>query len=81
LPLASARNAQFMATQVPGVTVSEAIIQRMETAGDGAAEEGLNIAREYIDGVRDACAGVYLVPALGRYKGVTTLVRELKGGG
>ncbi|HJN92310.1 MAG TPA: methylenetetrahydrofolate reductase, partial [Dehalococcoidia bacterium] len=81
MPLASARNAQYMATQVPGVTVSAEILQRMESAGDSAAEEGLNIAREYVSAVRGRCAGVYLVPALGRYASVTQLVRELKAGG
>ena len=78
MPLASARNAQFMATQVPGVTVPDGILQRMEAAGDGAAEEGLAIAREYIEATRAGCAGVYLVPALGRFQGVTQLVSELK---
>jgi len=81
MPLASDRNAHYMATQVPGVTVPAAVLRRMEAAGDGALEAGLDIAREYIRAVRDSCAGVYLVPALGRYASVTQLVRELKAGG
>ena len=80
MPLASERNARFMATQVPGVTIPAEILQRMEAAGDDALEAGMDIAREYISAVRDSCAGVYLVPALGRYASVTQLVRELKAG-
>lgn len=80
MPLASLRNAQFMATNVPGVTVPESILARMEAAGDDAGEAGLEIAREYIAATRSACQGVYLVPALGRFKRITRLVAELKQG-
>jgi 5,10-methylenetetrahydrofolate reductase len=81
MPLASLRNARFMATQVPGVIVPDAVLSRMEAAGDGAAEEGLNIAREYIETVRAGCHGVYLVPALNRFAPITQLVAELQGRG
>ncbi len=80
LPLASQRNAEFMATQVPGVTMPEGILQRMTDAGDGASEEGLIVAREYIEAMRSGCAGIYIVPTLGRYKRVAQLVAELKSG-
>lgn len=81
MPLLSERNALFMATQVPGVEVPDAIVARMAEAGDGAAEEGLNIAREYIAATRAGCAGVYLVPVLNRFKRIAGLVRELTAAG
>ena len=81
LPLASQRNAEFMATNVPGVTVPDAVLRRMQEAGDGGPEEGLTIAREYIEATRAACQGIYIVPALGRYKRIVQLVAELKLGG
>ena len=80
LPLASQRNAEFMATNVPGVTMPDDILRRMTEAGDGASEVGLTIAREYIEATRAGCAGIYIVPALGRYKRVAQLVAELKSG-
>ena len=58
----------------------EGILQRMTDAGDGASEEGLIVAREYIEAMRSGCAGIYIVPTLGRYKRVAQLVAELKSG-
>ena len=79
LPLVSERNARYMATQVPGITVPDTVVARMTGAGDGAREEGLNIAREYLAAVRPLCAGIYLIPVLNQFQGVTQLVRELRG--
>ena len=79
LPLVSGRNARYMATNVPGISVPAAIVERMEAAGEGAAEVGVEIARGFIDAVRAECAGVYLIPSLGRFGGAIQLVRELRG--
>ena len=68
LPLVSERNARYMATQVPGITVPDTIVARMTGAGDGAREEGLNIAREYLAAVRPLCAGIYLIPVLNQFQ-------------
>jgi homocysteine S-methyltransferase len=47
-PFESARNAEFLANEVPGVRVPEALLLRMRRAGDGegAVAEGVAIARE-----------------------------------
>jgi homocysteine S-methyltransferase len=47
-PFENARNAEFLANEVPGVRVPDALLQRMRAAGDGelAAAEGVAIARE-----------------------------------
>ena len=62
LPLASLRNAEFMANEVPGVEVPERIVQRMRTAerrsSAHARAEGLAIAREMFAGVRHLVRGV-----------------------
>jgi len=63
-PLRSAREAEFLANEVPGVSVPEAVIQRMRDAEsrspEGAAEEGLAIARETLQAVRSLVRGVQL---------------------
>jgi methylenetetrahydrofolate reductase (NADPH) len=41
-----------MNNDVPGVFIPEALLKRMEAAGDGAEEEGVQIALELIAGVR-----------------------------
>jgi homocysteine S-methyltransferase len=65
MPLASLRHAEFMANEVPGVHVPDAILDRMrqaETAGR-AAEEGLAIAREIAAEIRPLVRGVQISTA------------------
>ena len=79
MPLISGRNARYMAENVPGVHVPGAMVERLESAGDGAAELGLELAYEFVETVRSWCAGVYLIPLLGRTDGIVRLVRQLRG--
>ena len=65
LPLESVRHAEFMANEVPGVRLPEAVIDRMrraEAAGR-AADEGLAIAREIAAEVRPLVQGVQISTA------------------
>jgi methylenetetrahydrofolate reductase (NADPH) len=52
-PLKSLRVAQYMHNNVPGIQVPERVLKRMEAAGDGAAEEGLTLALELIEAVKN----------------------------
>lgn len=49
-PLVSVRNAEFLANEVPGVTVPTSVIDRMRRANEKSQEhavaEGIAIARE-----------------------------------
>jgi methionine synthase / methylenetetrahydrofolate reductase(NADPH) len=69
-PLVSLRNAEFLANEVPGVSVPARVIERMRIAqarGDAAAaEEGVRIAQEVVAEVRDLVQGVQLAAPLGR---------------
>jgi len=64
-PLESARHAEFMANEVPGVRVPDAVVERMRRAdADGrAAEEGLAIAREIAAAIRPLVQGVQISTA------------------
>ena len=65
MPLASVRHAEFMANEVPGIHVPEAILERMrrsETDGR-AADEGLTIAREIAAEIRPLVRGVQISTA------------------
>jgi 5,10-methylenetetrahydrofolate reductase len=60
-PFESARNAEFMANEVPGVSVPEALIERMRRAdGPRAADEGNAIAREIAAELRGAVQGLHV---------------------
>jgi methylenetetrahydrofolate reductase (NADPH) len=51
-PLKNLKIAQYLNAKVPGVVVPEKILQRLEKAGESAAEEGVQIALEVIDSVK-----------------------------
>jgi homocysteine S-methyltransferase len=59
-PFESARNAEFMANEVPGVRVPDALLDRMRRADgpDAAAAEGIAIARELAAELRRMVQGV-----------------------
>ncbi|MFO7936085.1 MAG: bifunctional homocysteine S-methyltransferase/methylenetetrahydrofolate reductase [Kiritimatiellia bacterium] len=58
-PLVSYRNAEFMRTEVPGVYVPDAVVERMAKAGtkEEGRRIGVEIAHEICDAVKDAVAG------------------------
>jgi methionine synthase I (cobalamin-dependent)/5,10-methylenetetrahydrofolate reductase len=62
MPLESVRHAEFMANEVPGVRVPEAVLARMRRAdAEGrASDEGLAIAREIAAEIRPLVRGVQI---------------------
>ncbi len=69
-PLASFRNARFLNENIPGMSVPDYILERMQRAderGEGQAE-GVRVAREALEGVRDRIQGAYVMPPFGRYR-------------
>ena len=69
-PLVSARNAEFLANEVPGVVVPEAVLHRMRQANERSKEhavaEGIAIAREMLSQVRDTVSGVQVSAPFGK---------------
>ncbi|MGK7312304.1 MAG: methylenetetrahydrofolate reductase, partial [Candidatus Longimicrobiales bacterium M2_2A_002] len=69
-PLVSLRNAEFLANEVPGITVPDRIIDRMRRAQENgkehAVQEGITIAREMFDAVRDEVQGLQVSAPFGR---------------
>jgi homocysteine S-methyltransferase len=66
-PFESALNAEFMANEVPGVRVPQAVLDRMRRAGSPAAEaaEGVAIAREVGCTLRGTVQGVHIAAPSG----------------
>ncbi len=79
LPLASYRNAEFLHNEVPGMSVPDAIRERMRRAGGGEAgrAEGVLIAREMLQSVRDRVDGAYIMPPFGRHELALAVVEGL----
>ncbi len=69
-PLTSLKNAQFMKTEVPGVSVPDAVIKRMAGFEDRESQKqvGIDIARESIAAIRPAVQGVQISAPFGNVK-------------
>ena len=67
LPFETARNAEFLANEVPGVRVPEPLLARMRAAGDHehAAAEGIAIAHEIAAQLRGAVQGLQVATQSG----------------
>ncbi|MBM4187932.1 MAG: bifunctional homocysteine S-methyltransferase/methylenetetrahydrofolate reductase [Gemmatimonadetes bacterium] len=69
-PLVSLRNAEFLANEVPGVTVPASTVDRMRRASDAGKEaalaEGVAIGREMLAAVRERVQGAQVSAPLGR---------------
>ena len=67
-PFESALNAEFMANEVPGVTVPDAIVERMRktASAEAAAAEGVKVARELVTAIKGMAAGVQISTPSGR---------------
>jgi homocysteine S-methyltransferase len=80
LPLASHKNAEFLHNHVPGMQIPQPIRDRMKAAGkgDSARAEGVKIAIEALEGLRDKVAGAYIMPPLGRYDMAAKIIEAFK---
>lgn len=67
LPLFSLRHALFLHNEVPGIQIQEQTLERVRSAGEQAAQEGIRIALELIEQMRAWASGIYLMPAFHRY--------------
>src|SRR5438067_286471 len=69
-PLLSLRNAEFLANEVPGVSVPESVLTRMRQAQDKGKEaalaEGVKIAREMFQQVKRTVQGVQVSAPFGK---------------
>src|SRR5205814_8765638 len=79
-PFENARNAEFMANEVPGVRVPDALLDRMRRADSGeAVAEGIAIAREIARNLRNAVQGLQVSTASGDIEAVLRVLDGLHG--
>jgi methionine synthase / methylenetetrahydrofolate reductase (NADH) len=68
LPLVTARHAEFLHNEVPGIVIPDEARTRLRDAGEDAWRAGLAMATELIAALKaDGVAGVYVMPQFGRY--------------
>jgi homocysteine S-methyltransferase len=78
LPLQSARHAEFLHNEVPGITIPVAARAAMHKAGDRGAEVGLEMALALLEQVESWVAGTYVMPSFGRYEQAAEFVRRVR---
>jgi homocysteine S-methyltransferase len=80
MPLGSLLHAEFMANEVPGVSVPASVIDRMreaEAAGRAPAE-GVSIAREVVAAVRPLVQGIQISTAAGALEAAIDVVEPVE---
>jgi methionine synthase I (cobalamin-dependent)/5,10-methylenetetrahydrofolate reductase len=77
-PFESVRNAEFMANEVPGVTVPDRLIARMRatSSDESARAEGLRIARELRARLEPMAQGVHISSPSGRTTAALAVLQE-----
>ncbi len=70
LPLQGHKHASFLHNEVPGITLTEAALERMRKAGPQGRQEGVAMAQELLLELKQLphVQGVYLMPSFGRYE-------------
>ncbi|HEY7975971.1 MAG TPA: methylenetetrahydrofolate reductase, partial [Ktedonobacterales bacterium] len=82
IPLHSAKHAEYLHNEVPGMSIPDEVRARMREAGEHGREVGIALARDIITQARarGLIQGCYLMPSYGRYDLVADLARELLEG-
>jgi methionine synthase I (cobalamin-dependent)/5,10-methylenetetrahydrofolate reductase len=78
-PLESLRHAEFMANEVPGVRVPDAVVDRMRRAdvAGRAAAEGVAIAREIAAEIRPLVQGIQISTAAGAIESALGVIESV----
>lgn len=67
LPLLSQRHAEFLHTQVPGITLTPEVLERMRAAGPNGRDEGVRLAQEILLEAQGMFQGVYVMISYNRH--------------
>jgi methionine synthase / methylenetetrahydrofolate reductase(NADPH) len=78
LPLHTARHAEFLHNEVPGITIPDPVRAAMHAAGERGAEVGLEASLDLLREMRPFVDGTYIMPSFGRYEQSAELVRRVR---
>lgn len=77
-PLVTLRLAEYLANEVPGTVIADAVLGRMRSAADRSPEaeaaEGVAIAIQVLSGLRGAVEGVVVATPSGQYEAVAEVL-------
>lgn len=81
MPLTNIRNAEFLHHEVPGIKLSDEVLERMRQCSDDrdqSTEVGLEIAKELLDTAAKYFKGIYLITPFLRYDMTLELYEYIK---
>ncbi|MFD0049523.1 bifunctional homocysteine S-methyltransferase/methylenetetrahydrofolate reductase [Actinomycetes bacterium NPDC127524] len=81
MPLTSARNAEFIHNEIPGITLPDDVRRAMAAAGSNpvlARNEGLAIAKALADAAMEKFQGIYLITPFMRYEMTAVLTEYIR---
>src|SRR5438477_5891259 len=70
-PLESAKQAEFLHHEVPGIIVPDSVRAELAASGKDAQEYGIRLAEKIISGAFDSFSGVYLITPFLHYETTT----------
>lgn len=80
LPLVSAKHANFLHHEVPGIFIPEEARKQIESAGDAerGAKVGVELAVDLIEGIKGWASGIYIMPQFHRYDMISEIIMAVK---
>lgn len=80
MPLTGERNCEYLHNEVPGIVVPDLVRERMRgKEKEAGAAEGIKIALELIESVREMVGGYYIIAPFGRHEVALELIRVIRG--
>jgi homocysteine S-methyltransferase len=81
MPLTNSRNSEFLHNEVPGIKLSDEVLERMRACGEDkerSTAEGIQIAKELIDTAAELFNGIYIITPFFRCDMSLELIQHIK---
>ena len=78
LPLASARHAEYLHNEVPGINIPQPLRAQLAKAGKQAPQVGMDLCLQLLQELQGQVQGAYLIPAFGRFDRLAALIENLR---
>src|SRR5690625_1110034 len=81
MPITSTKNAELLHNEVPGITLTDDVRERMKAAGNDrekATAESLAISRELVETAAKHFNGIYFITPFMRYDMIIQLIEDVK---
>lgn len=80
MPLKSAKHAEFLHNEVPGISIPEEVRERLKKANQEEQPKiGMEIALDFIKKIWGNVSGIYLVPSSQNFDIILRIISEVKG--